>query len=68
MPRLPALVLALLALSGCAGQSSYNLGAIESPVKESFGLDDLERQPMMGAQYQEQGGFSSQQQRLLMGQ
>ncbi|MDF3936829.1 hypothetical protein [Pseudomonas citronellolis] len=68
MPRLPALALILLALSGCAGQSSYNLGAIESPVKESFGLDDVERQPMMGAQFQEQGSFSPQQQRLMLGQ
>ena len=63
-------VAALSALGGCAGQSSYNLGSsfngIESPVKESFGLDDVERHPSAGAQFQSLDGYSSQQRQMLM--
>ncbi|WP_435606304.1 hypothetical protein [Pseudomonas knackmussii] len=63
-------VATLFALGGCAAQSSYNLGSsfngIESPVKESFGIDSLERQPGHGAQLQDQSGFSTQQQQMLM--
>lgn len=66
MSKYYALALAVLALSGCAAPSSYNLGAIESPVKESFGLDAVERQPAYGAQFQEQGGFSANQRHMLL--
>lgn len=59
-------LLALTALGGCAGPSSYNLGAIESPVKESFGLDDVERQPGAGLRSQSQDGYSAQQRQMLM--
>lgn len=63
-------IAALSALGGCAAQSSYNLGSsfngIESPVKESFGIDNLERQPSHSSQFQGQSDFSAQQQQMLM--
>jgi len=67
MLRLSVVTLACIALAGCADAPRYtHFNAIESPVRESFGEDNLERQP---AHVQLQtNDFSSQQQRMMWGQ
>ncbi|WP_152226384.1 hypothetical protein [Pseudomonas sp. SCB32] len=67
MLKLSAVAFACIALVGCSDAPHYNqFSAIESPVRESFGEDNLERQP---AHVQLQtNDFSSQQQRMMWGQ
>ncbi len=46
MLKLSVVTFACVTLVGCADAPHYNhFGAIESPVRESFGEDNLERQP-----------------------
>lgn len=67
MLKLSVVTFALVALAGCSDAPHYNtFGAIESPVRESFGEDNLERQPTR-VQLQS-NDYSAQQQRMMWGQ
>lgn len=67
MLKLSVVTLACIALAGCADAPRYtHFNAIESPVRESFGEDNLERQPTR-IQLQSDD-YSAQQQRMMWGQ
>ncbi|AGI26163.1 hypothetical protein ACYCAX_16300 [Pseudomonas sp. MT3] len=67
MLKLSVVTFACITLVGCADAPRYNhFSAIESPVRESFGEDNLERQPTR-IQLQNDD-YSAQQQRMMWGQ
>ncbi|KAF1051741.1 MAG: hypothetical protein GAK43_02270 [Stenotrophomonas maltophilia] len=62
--------LMLLALAGCSsppGQPHLTFNNLESPLKESFGSDEMEHTSDHVLQFQSQG-FSEQQRGMLWGQ
>lgn len=64
MLKLSVVTFACIILAGCANAPRYShFSAIESSVRESFGEDNLERQPTR-AQLQSDD-YSAQQQRMM---
>lgn len=64
MLKLSVVTIACITLAGCADAPHNNhFSAIESPVRESFGEDNLERQPTR-IQLQSDD-YSAQQQRMM---
>ena len=67
MIKLSVVTFACFTLVGCADSPHFNhFSAIESPVRESFGEDNLERQPTRVRLQSDD--YSAQQQRMMWGQ